>query len=177
MTTVVIFFLWKAGSRTPGNDNGHFVNLLRFFLLPMTASRSGRTLPYPRRTSLPAGPSHINQSAIPLTGWRSGESNPVKFLYLCPGFPTPVNLRPSRSDRHGVTGDCYDLVVLRPVGRYGARGSISALLDDKMRPYLTLRTFPGLGAHHCACLASNTLCCSICFRPWLYTEQTQARRR
>ena len=176
MTTVVIFFCGRRGVE-PRQQERTFRELATHFLLPMTASRSGRTLPYPRRTSLPAGPSHINQSAIPLTGWRSGESNPVKLWYQCPGFPNPVNLRLSRSDRHGVTGDCYDLVVLRPVGRYGARGSISALLDDEMRPHLTLRTFPGLGAHHCACLASNTLCCSICFRPWLYTGQTQARRR
>ena len=176
MTTVDIFFCGRRGVE-PRQQERTFRELATLFLLPMTASRSGRTLPYPRRTSLPAGPSHINQSAIPLTGWRSGESNPVKLWYQCPGFPNPVNLRPSRSDRHGVTGDCYDLVVLRPVGRYGARGSISALLDDKMRPHLTLRTFPGLGAHHCACLASNTLCCSKFFRPWLYTGQTQARRR
>ena len=176
MTTVVIFFCGRRGVE-PRQQERTFRELATLFLLPMTASRSGRTLPYPRRTSLPAGPSHINQSCYTVDGVAERGVEPRELLwYQCPGLPSPVNLRLSRSDRHGVTGDCYDLVVLRPVGRYGARGSISALLDDD-ETHLTLRTFPGLGAHHCACLASNTLCCSICFRPWLYTGQTQARRR
>ena len=161
------FFLWEEGESNPRQRNGHFVNLLRFFLLPMTASRSGPSPPV-----IPLG-THARRGAnlccrLPF-GSRpgGGVSNPcwcVLFWLILARFPKRAKppVVPARPSRRGRRVSLYGFCIkaLRPsltVASWTPAGVAAPLLTLNLIKLdfhhdETNVCFPGSGAHPCAAL-------------------------
>ena len=168
------FFLWEVGESNPRQRNGHFVNLLRFFLLPMTASRSGPSPPV-----IPLG-THARRGAnlccrLPF-GSRPGEGRrtPVAFVsFISPVSRNGQSPRWFRPDRHGVAGVCHLKVMyfnaLRPsltVASWTPAGVAAPLLTLNLIKLdfhhdETNVCFPGSGAHPCAALLIALAGCGV----------------